>query len=527
MAMCVAGSLVAPIRVSCLVAEPISSQAASARPPVPRDTVKDSQMAAQLAAITTDTGDFAPGHRDFARYATPLQCLEGARLRRDVSRRTLEAQASLDTLRLTPERDTLPAGAVAVARACGARFTAAGTAVAELPALLELAVLGGNDSLAQTVLTRRLAVAPTDSARRQVFLETLDVYLQAEPARIQAADALVARMDALGRPALVARTDAHARLLHFGEAHMDRAQMRREGERVIALVHDMTPAEVTQFGGNAVVTTFEDLMAIARVDHPDSIPMVAQRFQQEVRRPSWTEFLKKPEFQGIEFAMLDSAISYLGGGPVNSGAPTPRVQAEFWFPAGDTVQPAPGYVSLIVNSVRGGNCLYSLDQNFGSDYCNDGGRIALLRRWLRQYRATGLRVTVVVPDYGYVLMRGPEPPATVAQVFKKYFLDYLRLPVTLAVQTPAVAINVPAPDGRVFFDWMALTKQYQPASKKGSRSDPAIVVLTGRDGRMLYKGKALDDPVLEALLARELTASRKTLGDTSANSTTNLSPSRP
>src|SRR5579863_8208592 len=78
---------------------------------------------AQLATITTDTGAFAPGNRDFTRYDTPGLCLVAAVIVQAYSQRTLAATIQASNNYWT---DTVGAGETAtVARACGVRFTLA------------------------------------------------------------------------------------------------------------------------------------------------------------------------------------------------------------------------------------------------------------------------------------------------------------------------------------------------------------------------------------------------------------------
>src|ERR1035437_7796607 len=83
------------------------------------DTTHAITDSARLATITTDTGAFAPGHRDFSRYDTPGLCLAAAKWTRHVLHRTLEAHDSLFLLRETPERDILGSGGTAaIAQTC-------------------------------------------------------------------------------------------------------------------------------------------------------------------------------------------------------------------------------------------------------------------------------------------------------------------------------------------------------------------------------------------------------------------------
>ena len=109
-----------------------------------------------LAMITTDTGAFAPGYKDYSRYLIPELCVAAARNAGDVMTRPLATQIWLATIRdYAPEQDSLPTRVSQIARACGAHFTVEKTDEENLPALFNLALLERNDSLARAVLRHR------------------------------------------------------------------------------------------------------------------------------------------------------------------------------------------------------------------------------------------------------------------------------------------------------------------------------------------------------------------------------------
>jgi hypothetical protein len=185
--------------------------------PVPAsgtDTMADaargaSPLPSALAAITTDTGDFAPGHRDFSRYATPTWCLLAVQQDQATRRNPLSTQTALDTLDLVVGRprleDTLFARVARVARACTAQFPVAKTGPNELSALYMVAVVARDDALTDAVLRQLLTLAPTDAVRLDLLVWAIEQEITAQPTRVAAADSLMAQLDARGEAAAVAR----------------------------------------------------------------------------------------------------------------------------------------------------------------------------------------------------------------------------------------------------------------------------------------------------------------------------------
>ena len=480
-----------------ILGSPLAAQSAQQAARV-RSATDTMPVLPRLATITTDTGDLAPGPRSFTRYLNPLWCVIAAQIRLHELQTSLEAQLSLDTLRFTPERDTLPTEVGTIARSCGARFTVAGTAVADLPTLFQLAMLAGQDSVARAVVERRVTLAPTPAVRWAVMSEAIDGYLQAEPARLAAVDTLLVQLEREGAPALVALTHAHRQLLKFDYATQNRVRMRREAERLLAVIPHMTESDLEAGGADDAQAAWQYLLILAEQDPSDSLPVVAERLRVFYLQPLLQHYLQALQrtpggaagtvpttladaplavvlrhFVYDQF-LFDSARAvqdiYAGqpgrsaSGPPGPGRPTPPLHVAYWFPVtpGDTVQPAPGRVSLIVNTFDW-DCLYRHAELLGGlGQCNLTNVIRL-RRLLQRYGPAGLSVTlfVAIPaEPSSVLEREPQPAATVAQVIARYVHEALRLPVTVAVDTVSLLQQVPAPDGRKFYSPSALDRQY-------------------------------------------------------------------
>jgi hypothetical protein len=489
------------------------------------DTVTD---ATQLASRTptnvparrtsgiTDTGDYAPGHRSFERYTVPLLCVVAARTEAGYARRTATIAAAAYTLQHTaPEQDTLPATVIHVARTCGARFLdqpVSHMAAANLPALFELALLARQDTLAQAILVRSVALAPTNAARQQMWLDGLDTLLHAEPARVATALALVADWNRLGRSAIALQLRGVARLLAFWQQRFDRARMREGAEALLQLEPDTTqPMSIRIALLNGHLIAYGALWQLAAVEHLDSLAVVGQRVVQDLRRsvwdmPGWQQLPLEwvRTFQSVRhnadalrvWATDESAAFRnlrVDGQPM-----VPLVAAYGMTSAGvpgrDTVRPIPGRISLFV---RPDVACYdeSLYDSWGDNACTP--TIDRLARWQSMYEKAGLQLTVIGYTSGSALYSGPIPPVAQAHAIAWYVHQFARLPVPVAVQSLGVR-RLPAPNGTLKHDDTgAFDRQFK---QQGNPFQNALAVLTDRAGRVVYVGP--DDAVmLDVLLA--------------------------
>lgn len=436
-----------------------------------------------LSTITTDTGAFAPGHRDFARYTTPRFCLAATLTARDVARRGLETQAILDTLD-DVQQDTFGlAATTAVARACGARFTIANAAPSELPTLFAMALLLHNDTLAQQVLARQVALAPV-AKRDSLQLGALAAFLgidhlpQPRPALLTAAHAL---SEVLARDSsALDRLQLQQLLLIYWETRDNLSAIRDAAAALLEIIQQ-TPAGVLP---QTVISrsqrnAFSALMGIAFLTQPDSMLPLATRVQQTTT-PVLKNFRLVPANQLSVPQVLD-ALSPVGANwNSRQRHVMPRLQANAWYPAGaDTLQPAPETVTLFVH---GGNAAVA-------------NRV---RRWIARYGPRGFRVTIVesiddtaarwwVPG-DYDLVNGPLTFTQRAARAKWYYLDYEHLPVTVAVQEKHVQFPAWPNDKRIVVTpspFQQLLKESEGESEIGN------AVLVARDGTILYTGNIL------------------------------------
>jgi hypothetical protein len=512
----------------------VSARTAPAIAPV--DTVDT--LAAQLATITTDTGAFAPGHRDFSHYDTPGLCRAAARVTRASFQYSLAAQAVDDTL----SEDTIGVGGTApVARACGARFTLANATGRDLGDLFDLALHEQNDTLAQAVLAKLVAQAATPGARAAIWVFGLQSYLLF--GRLVAAEAL-AQLDMHG-----AVVDSTPMMMHFllgkyFDRNGDTVRFRREIEKEI----EHLPSDRNQdyFWARKA---FQDLMRLAAIGHPDSMPAVAQQAQSVLK--TYTVEAQVPDISKDDRysrnISVDSVLQFTGYVPwdrlsldsvivqlapawytyrrKHGGAVAPRLQADYWFPApghpsSDTLRPVQGKIDLIC---LGGDMIDDRDVVFdGMPLYSGYQQAAHIRRWLSQYGAAGLEVTIVRPVSGWLVAdhlqnsqyRLFQTFAEEAPLWRWYAQEYEQLPVTVAVQVRHDQW-LPQPDGRRWSEPETQVYQYFVPEKKqlalgkqfrNATGGPGSCTIIGRDGVILYSspggsyGRKEENQEVEVLL---------------------------
>jgi len=416
---------------------------------------------AAVAAITTDTGDFAPGHRDFTRYTDPDWCLIATDQTQGVLLGTLAVKTSLDTLR--PVQDTVGIQAVAaVARACGATFLRTDTASRDRNALLRLAILAQDDSMAHVLLLRGFPTGAGASADLLALTEEALPALEARPPRFAVVESLVARLEALHDPSThFMLLKADSALLDLAWRNGDTAQSRRLAERLFALEPELPKStlEGSMEGHGDLFEVYRKMMALAMTQGREAMARVAQRYAQDYHRAQLDPTRLQILINEVSNYVLDTTWT----------APEPPLHADAWFPAvaGDTIRPVPGKVNLYVVGLPGPTVAERL------------------HRWLAQYGAQGLVVTIVVESggtpYNDIWVFAPSASDEEARL-QWYVQTYLQLPVTVAVQRVHNTWR-PMPDGRRI-DTVAFAFAQRCGKYSGIDFwDHNLMVLVGREGR--------------------------------------------
>lgn len=415
-------------------------------------------LSVQLARITTDTGAFAPGHRDWTRYETLDLCLAAARDARQTLRRSLATQALRQH---SIEYDTVGNGGTAlVARACGARFTLRTVAPSDLSRLFTLAIAEQNDSLVQAVLP--VLIASQGGEWVQAMTELLAYGWRTE------AETLVARVDARGPSVRWPRFVLHLCLWNGS------CTVRRSGETLIgsvgaldSLAHVLKLGREVLAGAGAFegnIEVYKALMNWAAYNAPDSIPVFAVRARHDFDR--FKDVRGRNDLENVAFRQYDSAsvnaLVQLMAPPwftfipaTGKGVAAPRLRADYWFPApghpaSDTIRPAPGHVNLICSGALPSDNAYTENGEISAEQAH------VIKDLMARYGSAGLTVTLVRIAKGYTHFKfagagiqndwhAYATPTEEAQRWRWYAQTYEGLPVTVAVQ---VQPDTWLPDGR-------------------------------------------------------------------------------
>jgi hypothetical protein len=431
-------------------------------------------VAARLATITTDTGAFALGEQDFTRYDTPGLCLIAARHLHDLAQRTLAVKLARQAHH---DIDTMGAGRTAVVvRRCGAHFTLAEATAQDTLDLFDLALFEQNDTLAQTVVARVVAQAATPAQRHTSWAVAYQHYRWHYS--VAAAAALLAQVDAEGASALWLQIQMHFAHLNILKGVGDTVGVRQEIARVLALVQATRDPQDRRAAYGFAIQTFQQQMVINALAHPDSLPTIADRARGTLSQWTHEDQQCPKSWKGCsahftdwgmltQKQMLDTlAPSWTAFRWKQANTRASQLQGDFWFPppgrpSSDTVRPVPGKVNLIClgAAVTGDD-----DKNFGtgigsttgSDFMTNFLQAVNIRRWLAQYGAAGLEVTIVhrmqgAPGKGVTDWQSgvwTRPAAEGARRWQWAEQVYNQLPVTVAVQVQHRDGWLPAPDGR-------------------------------------------------------------------------------
>lgn len=466
------------------------------------------QAPSAIAGISTDTGDLAPRTGTAIHYNTTQLCLAATENVAASARRDVAGQLLTFHLRLSPLQDTLPARAIEVARGCLAQLQSSVPPNGEWINVITLALMAGQDTTAHRVADRWIASATSPAARDSVLVALMDSYLTAEPARPLDAEALVGRVAQGGAAGTRTRLTLYTRLIRFWSDVFDTGKMRTWADRTVALLDTVSPAQARGArvaGAQAYMTLTE----LAYILYPDSVPAIVQRAQRDWRRvpiDTSEHFPIDPASASLEQVTQLLSPSFLNG--AKPGQNYPPLNADFWFPTRLTSSHE-GF-TLVVSTVAmwGG-----MPPMYAGRGCLEGflalpdnaAQLCLplyekIRHLADVYGRHGLRIVLLAPTQGYAVRSLPLPPEKEAERLRWYFLDYLKLPVTVAV---ARSTMDHLPDGRIQRKQLCLNFPDIPNNDTSTIACKYLsipMVLLDRDDKLLYAGDA--DPAFDAILDR-------------------------
>jgi hypothetical protein len=193
-----------------------------------------------------------------------------------------------------------------------------------------------------------------------------------------------------------------------------------------------------------------------------------------------------------------------------AGRPFPPVTASYWFPKPpDRWPPGNGRVSLIVyGGWLMGRCrrddwgvlLFPISRGIG---CRT--LYTWLPLWTQRY-GQQLDITLVSPDEGEAVRSITLSPAAEADSVRWFYQEHLKLPVRVGVVRSALR-QLPGVDGRILRrDTTAYGNLFGSRDWSTHYYTGGKVLLYDAQGRLVYVGHDLEDPVFRKLLGRELRA---------------------
>lgn len=351
----------------------------------------------------------------YPRYVNPAQCVEASKRLTALYWRDKRT----DTIRYTPATDSVPTSVRTAIRACAARFTVKGVPTDQLLPLGELELVMGNDAEAQAAFDRLTASLSTASTDRRAWILDIMVHtaLDARPSRMTLARRYLAQLDALGNAAAYGRLSAHTVMASYLWIAGDVAGTIAQSDAAIAGGRamsrndqlDLFDSLLVAYGGKkpAIVVRDGPQAALALLDTASSVlmPLTATGTR-------WGDQVK----QGIMQWM-----GYEQGNTTPLGTLAKPVHGDYWFGGtpGDTVFPKPGRVTLMV----------FLNAAFSDFYM-----YAMVQRLHDKYAARGLDLVYMAYTMGSFRNTVHPKPANEVEQYKRWFLDYVHLPMTFAIE---------------------------------------------------------------------------------------------
>lgn len=365
-----------------------------------------------------------PGHVTFTRYATAGQCLAAILL----ARREAVREPSRDTLPGAQHiADTLPASVQEAGAQCRARIAPGDVSSSALQDAFSLAVLLYDSAGSAALLERWLAAPQTLADRGETGLETqakrmskaIQLYMSPKETGPQwelgaaRAHTLLTRLSALGPSVRNQRLAMQEYILNAEFGWQEQAgrftNLPSSLRAFLALV-----AGIDSAGGISGPARYG-------ADGNDlAIHLAKIRYFLDPN--GTTAFADSLVRAAPSIGSLGQTIQMVAANlTTRANRSVSPLHADFWYNTdGAAVWPVPGRVSLLV---------------LGGVTVEDG---PMFRRLVHRYGPQGLRITLVKKTNGYWVRSGTETgPRTAAQEAAQdsaYYLDYLKLPATLAIE---------------------------------------------------------------------------------------------
>lgn len=425
-----------------------------------------------LTRLPSDTGRVLRGDEDFSGYVTPGMCEMAAwsmanRLNRATGRDT--------TSRASNFTDTVPAVAAAAAKKCLTKFSVATVRPEELHNFQQVALLSGNDTLAQSVLVRRLTIATTATDSALALRNAVEDLLLARPIRLAAARTTLDQLEGLGVRVGVQTLGAQREFLQVVRTKFDIAQIKRVATSMLSLADKLSVDDRDEMA-LVIKEAWLAKRDIAYWESPDSVAPTVARMNQDLSLLRNGRGLKG--MFDREWEALDEFVLPQLSKPLKDLLGTPR----YVYPA----SPSP---ELQVGQLPRGTAHLVFISNGQAPMMFMG----VIKRLHQKYSSRGLNITFVLATLGYTHWNnsGVYTPSEEAESLREMLFDQLRLPTSLVVEELSVG-NMP--DGR---------KTYGPM--QWHERTPALVLLIDRNGVLqMAFGQFTPEAAYEAYIERLL-----------------------
>lgn len=364
--------------------------------------------------------------RDMVRYATPPMCQAAVDL---IQHQALE-WTGWDTLQRGSRADTLTTVAATNGRQCLARFTAQNVKSRDLLPLMALALRLDNEPLALSALDRLVHDAGTPAQKGRALLLAVRVFRDARPARIAAAESLLARFSGLQGTQAWWKVSARHQLLVSNIDSLDTTYIRRLSRENFTAYRALPTAGRTFLpdypGGDFGIE--ESLDALAGVPYPQRCHNMADAII------AWPQLAPLEGTLSADVGYDPTSRTFAEAIRTGCLADTvwwnhpvaPTYSAPTWFAPGSvTSSPAPpipiaGHVTLLVYTDLGNGRL--------------SRTLAAMRQLYQKYHDAGLELVLVAPqDSTHAWASPPLSPEDLAKTTAWYFHAYLQMPGGLIV----------------------------------------------------------------------------------------------
>ena len=398
--------------------------------------------AAALAWSPAGAAAQETGHKPFEHH-NPGRCVLAATMIDRLNRHDWR-----DTTIFSPARDTLFTATRESLRECERVYGGTAPEPVEMLNVARVQLFTGQDEAAAATQRRHLesvAGLPADQRAWELYLAFSD-NMAGKPARLDRARALLAELDALGKPAASVRVLAHNAMLNNAVQRHDDEEMRREMAAVLQAWQELDE-ETRLWHATPLASAFTTRAAVEVLARGgDAARAVIDSARGIV--PTQARFAR---------AMIERARRLYS----NIDRTAAPLEAHFWYNVGaaGTDRPAPGRVSLILPAPWG---------------CVDGcAMVDAARRLDARFRELGLDITFWTKTRGFYADTAPATPLAEAQYDSTYFLHHVKVPGALAITETKFSFR---PDGR---------RLNEPTSKELNYPEAEVIVVD-RNGIIRY-----------------------------------------